>query len=216
MQRHRSARREWWIGMALGLLCAAAFLTALGLPLAALADTAALTAEEVKLIHACESGELIRLHVLADGDDAQSQRVKLAVRDALIDAFGKTLIDAAAADADAAYAALLKNVSAMEDTARECARRSGFKGSVRAEAGILTLPAKTYGRVVLPQGEYRALRVTLGSGEGKNWFCVLFPQLCLSLAGEDGAAAAEPPELIWDTERIFSKWLIWPCDSPDG
>lgn len=187
------------------------FLLVLLWPLHSLGTTVAYTPEERSLLEALESGEIIRLHVLADGDDAESQRVKLCVRDALIAAFGEMLLDASQADADTVYETLLTHVSQMEEAALACARENGFTGPVTAEAGVLTLPAKTYGQVTLPEGDYRALRVTLGSGQGQNWWCVLFPQLCLAVSSEGvEAQPAEVPDLTWDTKRIFSQWLIFP------
>ncbi len=132
-------------------------------------------------------------------------------RYALIAAFGEMLLDASQTDADTVYETLLTHVSQMEEAALACARENGFIGPVTAEAGVLTLPAKTYGQVTLPEGDYRALRVTLGSGQGQNWWCVLFPQLCLAVSS-DGVEAkpAAVPDLTWDAERIFSQWLIFP------
>ena len=211
MLRRLHPRRSLWLNAVLALVCAAAFLLALFWPLHSLGATVKYTPEERALLDAFESGEIIRLHVLADGDDAESQRVKLCVRDALIAAFGDLLVDASHADADAVYETLLAHVSRMEEVALACARENGFTGPVTAEAGVLTLPEKTYGQVTLPAGDYRALRVTLGSGQGQNWWCVLFPQLCLAVSS-DGveAQSSEAPSLIWDTERIFSQWLIFP------
>lgn len=201
--------RGLWPEAALALICAAAFLAALLFPLAALATP--YTPEERTLLDAYASGQIIRLHVLADGDDPESQRVKLCVRDALIEAFGDALLSASQDDADAVYEALLENVSLMEAVAEECARANGFEGSVTAEVGVMALPQKAYGHVVLPEGAYRALRVTLGSGAGRNWWCVLFPQLCLAVSSDSGEVApSDMPDLTWDAKRIFSKWLIFP------
>lgn len=136
-----------WLNAALALVCAAVFLLVLLWPLHSLGTTVAYTPEERSLLEALESGEIIRLHVLADGDDAESQRVKLCVRDALIAAFGEMLMDASQADADTVYETLLTHVSQMEEAALACARENGFTGPVPAEAGVLTLPAKTYGQV---------------------------------------------------------------------
>ena len=71
---------------------------------------------------------------------------------------------------------------------------------------LLHLPEKTYGRVTLPEGEYRCLRITLGTGEGRNWWCVLYPELCLTLlTGEDGPK----PSLSFDSLRILKNWLMF-------
>ena len=211
MLRRLHPRCSLWLNAALALFCAAAFLLVLLWPLRSLSAGAEYSPEERSLMEALESGELIRLHVLADGDDAESQRVKLCVRDALIAAFGEMMLEASRADADAVYETLMSHVGQMEDAALACARENGFDGPVTAEVGILDLPSKTYGHVTLPQGKYRALRVTLGSGQGQNWWCVLFPQLCLAVSSDGvGAQSSEAPSLIWDTERIFSQWLIFP------
>lgn len=202
-------RCAMWTDAALIPICAAILLLVLLLPPAAAAG-APYTAQERALLEAYESGQIIRLHVLADGDDAESQRVKLLVRDALLGAFGGMLSEAAETDADAVYAALQSHVDEMERAARECALANGFEGSVTAEVGTLHLPAKTYGRVTLPEGSYRALRVTLGSGQGRNWWCVLFPRLCLAASGEEAEKSSQPLRLTWDAERIFSQWLIFP------
>ena len=211
MLRRLHPRCSLWLNAALALICAAVFLLVLLWPLRSLGAAAEYTPEERSLMEAFESGELIRLHVLADGDDAESQRVKLCVRDALIAAFGEMLLEASRDDADAVYEALLTHVEQMQEAALACARENGFDGSVTAEVGILDLPAKTYGHVTLPEGNYRALRVTLGSGRGQNWWCVLFPQLCLAVSSEGvEAQPSEAPSLTWDAERIFSQWLIFP------
>ena len=70
--------------------------------------------------------------------------------------------------------------AAAEDRARAC----GYDGPVRAETGVFPFPDRDYGGTVVPAGDYRALRVVIGDGEGKNWWCVLFPGLCLPVEGE--------------------------------
>ena len=135
MLRRLHPRCSLWLNAALALVCAAVFLLVLLWPLHSLGTTVAYTPEERSLLEALESGEIIRLHVLADGDDAESQRVKLCVRDALIAAFGEMLLGASQADADTVYETLLTHVSQMEEAALACARENGFTGSVTAEAG---------------------------------------------------------------------------------
>lgn len=141
---------------------------------------AALTPEEARLWEAYQSGELIRLHIVAHSDSEEDQQVKLLVRDALLSAFGQAMIDCASADE--AYSLLQQSCGQMERIAARCARNNGFSGEVSAQVGLLELPEKTYGHVTLPAGNYRALRVTLGDGAGRNWWCILFPRLCLAVA----------------------------------
>jgi len=193
----RGGGRDWLMILAAAML----FLIAL---LGPFAMALAQTPEETQLQQAYESGQLIRLHVVAHSDSAYDQQVKLAVRDAVIDAFQQEVIQAANAGCDELFAWLLQSTDRMEQTALQCARSLGFCGDVRAECGVLALPAKTYGSVTLPAGEYRALRITLGSGQGRNWWCVLYPQLCLALAQEEPEKAVE-----WDAQRILRKWLLF-------
>ncbi len=200
----KSTRRGSWAEALMLIFAAALFLFALGLPLAALADAGS----EDKLLEAYERGEIVRLHILADGDDAESQRVKLAVRDAVIEKFGAVLARAGAESADAAFGAVTQNLDGIRLAALECARREGFCGEVGAEAGLLILPEKRYGNVLLPEGEYRGLRITLGSGEGKNWWCVLFPQICLELA-EENETSEQQPDVVWDSMRILRLWTAF-------
>lgn len=193
--------RNDWKDSALLIFVVVVFLLALLLPAAcAMADD--LSEEERQLLTAYESGEIIRIHVIANSNSTEDQQIKYAVRDALIEEFGD-LLRAASADSDEAYRILNQNAARMLQTARCKASSMGFQGQVSAEVGLLTLPEKTYGTVILPAGCYRALRITLGSGEGENWWCVLYPQLCLALAGDN-----EPNQQVkWNSTRIFANWL---------
>lgn len=174
------------------------------------------TVEEERLRAAYESGALIRLHILAEDDSPQAQRIKLEVRDAVLAAFEAEL---SGDNANTLYERLQGNVEIIRLVAEQKARELGFEGSVTAEVGVLELPEKAYGSVVLPQGEYRALRITLGQGEGRNWWCVLYPSLCLSVANdepwqtpaqEEPIETAASPTVVWDSEKIMEQWLLWP------
>ncbi|MDD3336235.1 MAG: stage II sporulation protein R [Eubacteriales bacterium] len=193
------------------LLCSLLFSVALAIPLA-FAETA-LTPEEQSLTAAYAEGQLIRLHVVANSDSAEDQRIKLLVRDALIEAFGDVLREAGATGYAETCRALEKNAVLMERTALDRARQEGFLGSVHAEVGLLPLPEKQYGQVLLPAGEYYGLRVVLGSGEGQNWWCVLFPQLCLAVTDDGRTEPAKTPEVAWDSSRILACWLAYAPDS---
>lgn len=200
------ARLDRWLDWLWLFLAALLFLGALLLPLS---TAFALTEEEARLQEAYDSGQIIRLHVLAHSDQPRDQAIKLAVRDALIDAFGDLLAEAGEQGFDAVYDALVENLPAMQAVAQARARELGFEGLVRAEAGVLFLPEKAYGQVTLPAGRYRALRVSLGSAQGQNWWCVLYPRLCLALAGQDEETPEIPPAFQWHTSRIFSQWLLF-------
>ncbi len=120
---------------------------------------------------------VLRLHILANSDSEEDQRVKLLVRDALLSCMSSNM--RGAADRDAALLALMENGEALLDTAEKTLRDNGFSYGVQLYAGIFPFPERTYGDTTYPAGNYEALRVVLGGGEGKNWWCVMFPPLCI-------------------------------------
>ena len=73
-----------------------------------------------------------------------------------------------------------ENLEIIEKTANETLAENGFDYSASAQVGTFHFPEKTYQDVTYPEGDYQALRVTLGNGEGHNWWCVMFPPLCLT------------------------------------
>ena len=121
--------------------------------------------------------EFVRLHVVAADDSDAAQALKLKVRDAVLERARALLANCD--DPAAAWQAVNDNLDALEDAAELRARAEGFDGDVRAEAGVFDFPDRRYGDLLVPAGKYRALRVVLGAGEGRNWWCVLYPSLCL-------------------------------------
>lgn len=121
--------------------------------------------------------EYIRLHVVAEDDGEAAQALKLEVRDACLEA-ARALLEGCA-DADEAWRRVGENVDALEAAAARRARALGYGGDVIAETGVYEFPDRHYGGVFVPAGRYRALRVVIGAGAGHNWWCVLYPSLCL-------------------------------------
>lgn len=119
---------------------------------------------------------LIRLHVIANSDLAYDQELKLQVRDAIMRETAETF--RAATTIEQARRLLAANLARIDGIAHQTVAAAGYHYPVRTEFGIFPFPAKTYGAMVLPPGEYQALRVVIGEGQGKNWWCVLFPPLC--------------------------------------
>ncbi len=171
--------------------------------------------EEARMQEAVKTGDIIRLHVVAAGDDAENQRIKLCVRDKVLLAWRGAL--SRQDNAQDMMAFLEDNRQALEEAASKAAREEGFSGKVSAQVGVFPFPDRWYGSVLVPAGEYRALRIVLGSGEGKNWWCVLFPSLCLSLAAQDVPpldATAKPGEDADFTWRVWDIFCAWPLMSP--
>ena len=129
--------------------------------------------------------QVLRLHVIANSDSSNDQRVKLLVRDALLEK-SKEVFSKNATLAEAQSEAC-KNLPLFFETAKKTLRENGFEGNVRVSVGKSKFPTKSYGSITLPAGEYNAVRVEIGESAGKNWWCVMFPPLCLSAAaGEQG------------------------------
>ncbi len=139
------------------------------------------------------SDRILRLHILAAGNDTASQEIKLHVRDAILSVVRDALTDVStAAEAEAALLPLTAEIKAAADSVLAA---SGV--SYRASVEITTefFPIKQYGSLLLPPGEYRALRILLGEGEGKNWWCMLYPSLCFTEGITASIAEDEKEEL---------------------
>ena len=132
---------------------------------------------------------VIRLHVLAESDSEGDQADKLAVRDAILPVAARELADcenrAEAADRLEALRPMLAQVA--EDTLRA----RGTELPVSVTLGQEDYPTRAYEGFCFPAGEYLSLRVMIGEARGQNWWCVLFPSLCLSAAGGGSAEEME-------------------------
>ena len=123
---------------------------------------------------------VIRLHVLANSDSEEDQALKLTVRDAVLKKT-QTLLENVDSKEEA-EAILRQNLPVIEQTARDALRAAGAENTVTVELGQESYPTREYERLAFPAGEYLSLRVMIGEAEGQNWWCVLFPPLCLTAA----------------------------------
>ncbi|MDR2686940.1 MAG: stage II sporulation protein R [Oscillospiraceae bacterium] len=135
--------------------------------------------------------EVLRLHVVANSDSGLDQRAKLYVRDRLLQA-GADLFDGSV-DAASAEAEIAPRIPELEARARAALRELGLGYPVRVTVGEAYFGTRTYEEagITLPAGRYRALRVRLGEGKGENWWCVMFPPLCLPAARPRQAASLD-------------------------
>jgi len=122
------------------------------------------------------SGSLIRFHVLANSDSEEDQALKRAVRDAILTELSPRLAQAQSLEDSRRIVQELRPL--MENIAAGVIRSWGKDYEVHTEYGRFAFPTKSYGSLVLPAGDYEALRVVIGRGAGSNWWCVLFPPLC--------------------------------------
>ncbi len=149
--------------------------------------------------------EVLRLHVLAASDSDEDQADKLAVRDAILDKYGEIL---AAADLESAAETVSAHIPAIEALARETLLSRGTDAPVTVTFSDEEYPARSYGSLTFPAGTYRSLRVVIGEGRGKNWWCVLFPPMCVGAASGDVVIAdpEEKPDAIGEGAwRIVSR-----------
>lgn len=160
--------------------------------LAASADTAS-------LLNGGAPG-ILRLHVIANSDSDEDQRVKYLVRDALIQRF------APAQSKDEAEQVLLDDGDGVLETVYQVLREQGCDYGAQLRLGVMDFPDRTYGDTVFPAGEYEALRVELGTAEGKNWWCVLFPPLCLVDAGVQDIPDSDKLVFESDIARLIKEW----------
>lgn len=133
--------------------------------------------------------KMIRLHVIANSDSDADQTLKLCVRDAVLCRAEEILRQST--DMTEARARLRDRLPAIGDAAAQelAAQGSGYSVSVALED--TEFPCKTYDGFALPAGEYLALRVVIGAGEGRNWWCVVYPPLCTTAACELEGVALE-------------------------
>lgn len=125
---------------------------------------------------------VVRLHVLADSDEAEAQALKLLVRDAVLQYLHEA--SEQAEDADTACLLYEQRLPGIRETARRTLLENGCDLPVRVTLTDEPYPDRTYGGYTFPAGTYHSLRVMIGSAQGRNWWCVLFPPLCLALATE--------------------------------
>lgn len=168
MTKHTRRVLELGVGLAL----------ALAIVLTVSADWHQRTAAQVR-------ADTLRLHILANSDTLDDQLLKLQVRDAVLAALPPAVTEAATLDE--AAAALQYALPALQHAADTALHRAHSPQTARLRLEQWNFAARDYGSFTLPGGAYTALRIELGEARGRNWFCVLYPALCVS-----GSTAAYP------------------------
>lgn len=143
--------------------------------LAALTSSAAALQQQQNTL----SEKMVRLHVVANSDTEKDQQLKLKVRDAIL-----TVTEGVSSVED-----IRKILPQVEQAARKCLERNGSAETISVVLQKENFPTRNYSTFSLPAGTYTALRVTIGAGEGHNWWCVAFPSICLRAASDLEEAA---------------------------
>ena len=128
---------------------------------------------------------VVRLHVLANSDGEEDQALKLKVRDRVIELVSPAVEDCTTQSE--AIAAIGSIMDKLELAAEDVVRAEGYDYDVSLLIGEEYYPTKNYETCAFPEGEYVSLRVCIGDAEGQNWWCCLFPPLCLSAASDTSA-----------------------------
>ncbi|WP_427337808.1 stage II sporulation protein R [Caloranaerobacter sp. DY30410] len=119
---------------------------------------------------------LIRFHVIANSDSPEDQQLKLKVRDRIINEMNSKFEKVSSLGESKKI--ILDNLDTIEYIAKKQIREAGKNYDVNVQFGEYDFPTKSYGNFTLPAGKYQAVRVVIGEGKGKNWWCVMFPPLC--------------------------------------
>ena len=154
-----------------------------------LALTLVISAFLILPVHAATGvyDSVIRLHVLANSDTEEDQAIKLKVRDAVLAHTG-TLLENVSTKEEAEEI-LNQNLEQIRAVSEQTLREIGAPNTVQVTLTVEDYPRRTYEQAALPAGEYLSLRVMIGEAEGQNWWCVLFPQMCLSTASAEREAS---------------------------
>lgn len=132
---------------------------------------------------------MIRLHIIANSDSEEDQRIKLTVRDGILSRFSEQL--AKEGSFGEAYSSVEELLPEIEETAEEILSTNNAPAEVKAEIGEEVYPERIYEGYTLPAGKYVSLRIVIGEGAGKNWWCVLFPPLCTAAASREASEDEE-------------------------
>jgi stage II sporulation protein R len=142
--------------------------------------------------------ESIRLRILANSDSPADQWIKREVRNVIVEQMKQWVTEPQGIEA--ARATIRTHLSELDELVGLTLHNYGFTSSYKVELGVVPFPAKMYGSQIYPAGDYETLRVSIGSAEGQNWWCVLFPPLCFI----DSEVIAKKPESTGDQAKASS------------
>ena len=148
------------------------------------------------------AGRVLRLHVIANSDSEADQALKLAVRDKVLETAEAFYPEHATLEE--ARAALSGHLDELAAAGQEAVAAAGREDPVTARIETCWFPTKEYGDFALPAGRYEALRVVVGEGRGRNWWCVAFPPLCLGAAEGTVEEAAQAGLFTRDQARLIT------------
>lgn len=168
--------------------------------------------QTVSFSKTCEGIErsVLRVHILANSDSEEDQALKLLVRDAVTTA-GAGLLDGVT-DTGTAKKRLREALPQLTQAAQDCVREQGYDYDVTAEVVNMYFTTRTYGDYTFPAGNYDAVRIVIGSGKGHNWWCVMYPPVCVSAATDkrslEDALTDEQQQAVKGGKRFAVRFKI--------
>lgn len=156
---------------------------------------------------------VLRLHILADSDSEEAQRLKLCVRDAILEESGRLF--KGADDLESAERAAAEAMPEIIAIAERTLREQGCESPVAARLEDIEFDERVYGDITMPAGTYRALRVEIGEAKGHNWWCVMYPPLCIPVAEEvknrDEEEFFDEKELdiVYHPKKYRVRFAVW-------
>ncbi len=159
---------------------------------------------------ACKDIEnrVFRLHIIANSDTAEDQELKLKVRDEITSYTEELFADCSTKEES--VQAAKKNIDLIKKKAAETVKKYGYGYSVDAYVTNMSFDTRVYEDFTLPAGRYDALRIVIGEGKGHNWWCVLYPAVCVPSAQKDISSALNEneTEIVTDSDKYVFKFKI--------
>lgn len=143
---------------------------------------------------------VLRLHILANSDSIDDQALKLKVRDKVL-AQTENLFQSQPENAADAEQLVAEHLETLEQTAQQLVWDEGYSYAVKAQLVEMPFDDRTYGEWTMPAGDYEALRITIGEAAGQNWWCVMYPSLCVPNACEVTADEETAQEAFGKSEQ---------------
>lgn len=150
---------------------------------------------------------VMRVHILAHSDSDADQALKLKVRDAVTEA-GADLLNGTETPAEAREK-IKRALPALQAAAQTCVYQNGYSYAVTASLTNMYFTTRTYDSGTLPAGYYDAVRIVIGEGEGRNWWCVLYPPLCVGAATDlEQTLSAEQSDIVQNAPRYQVRFKV--------
>lgn len=152
---------------------------------------------------------ILRLHIIANSNSKEDQELKLKVRDRIISESGDLFNGVT--DVDSAVLKAEEKIEFLNNIAMDEIRKNGFDYNVRVEVGDSDFSTRVYDDFTLPAGTYKSLIINIGDAKGKNWWCVIFPEICLPTASEidlNKTVAQESVDIVSSPNRYILRFKV--------